>query len=470
MRSENLPHNSIYACLAPDLTGSRAFLAAVIWLLTFNFSAAIAFSAPADRSAGEKYDNKKRGFRLQVLAGWRHSKESGLVALETNDGLIAFSVDNGPFEKMTPEQFLMMHRVVHGPGSTLPMILQEKALVSGLPATKFTYATKEEGEPIRVWQIYVFSRSEEWHLYVSGPDELLRSPGNQRYREVQDLISSFQFLEPTLSRVRKGLWTATQAAEAGSSAPEFSGNTSRSASAAADNAKILIYAVIFGIMGGLVILSFYTTRRKHKRLLQPLQDVVGAAADELEGSYLSEENWLKGHFLGREVVFSIEQASEGKPSEFRVMVACQSPFIFGVRRKGASLVGQRITTGDPDVDKGFEISDLIGGTAKSLFGKILSMPSLAEGALDQNRKHIVAWLLDPEVKNTVRSLFLNRGIDSLIPGPFESDESRRTGSRIKATYYSYRKQNLDPNAVRAVLEEMSFLAQSLESRRAALAT
>ena len=102
-------------------------------------------------------------------------------------------------------------------------ISDEETVLSGLPARKTIYTLRVGSRVFREWRILVSSESEIWDLTVSGPEELWGSTDNPRYEEVQQLIVSFEFLEPVLARLKAGMPASatTTAAASRESGPRY---------------------------------------------------------------------------------------------------------------------------------------------------------------------------------------------------------------------------------------------------------
>ncbi len=175
----------------------------LLFLLIFIGSIALAPPALATTPQGKEFVHKKVGFRLQLPPGWRKKeikhggRAAGFVFSRSKD--LAVSLMWGP-------EFVM--NVVEQAYTLLPSyrkISEEEILLSGLPAKKTIYGMGEGNRVERRWRIEVSSEGEIWSLSVMGSEEVLGSPDNPRYQEVQQLIDSFEFLEPVLARLRAGL-------------------------------------------------------------------------------------------------------------------------------------------------------------------------------------------------------------------------------------------------------------------------
>lgn len=212
----------------------------------------------------------------------------------------------------------------------------------------------------------------------------------------------------------------------------------------------------------LVFLAWYTTRRKHKRLLIPLGELLDERSRGLEAATTGlEEAGMSGHVRGRAVTFSLrERDSADQPSQFTIALASGFPLLYQIKKRstfwGFSMPAskKRITTGDPDMDKQLCILDLCGGVGASLLDKVMRVPALPEEFLAENRSRVAKWVRQPEIKNTLISLFSRRRVSCLEP-----DELG-----LKALYSPYRRKDVDPANVGAVLADLEVLVRSLESQ------
>ena len=168
--------------------------------------------AQAAKPPGKRYVDKKAGFRLQLPPGWRKlkSKEirdpqlrSALAVFAPRDQRVTFVVQR-QVSNVSPEQFLTTIQNVFK-AIAFRKISEEVVVVSGLPARKLVFATPPKPEVEQMWMIFVLSKGEIWNLLVGGPERLFVLPEAARYQEVQQLVGSFEFLEPVLGRLKAGL-------------------------------------------------------------------------------------------------------------------------------------------------------------------------------------------------------------------------------------------------------------------------
>ncbi len=175
----------------------------LLFLLIFIGSIALAPPALATGAQGKEFVHKKAGFRVQLPPGWRkkkaeHSATFSLFIFSQSKDLVV-SLMRGS------EKALNLGEQLFALLPSYRKISEEEILLSGLPAKKTIYGFREGNKAERRWRIEVSSKGETWSLTVMGSEEILGSPDNPRYQEVQQLIDSFEFLEPVLARLRAGL-------------------------------------------------------------------------------------------------------------------------------------------------------------------------------------------------------------------------------------------------------------------------
>jgi hypothetical protein len=394
-------------------------------------------------------------FQLRLPPGWHKVPGTSLANYESADKKVSLSVDRTPFDKMTPDQFLKMHALMHGKDSPVPLMSEEPTSLSGLPAKKFVYFSKEGGKSTRAWQIFVFARHEEWHLYISGPEEFLRSEDDPHYRDAQAVITSFKFSDATLSRLVSDRWIPA------------SGNETNEPGER-EEPVFLIYGALAIVV--LVLLAFWTTRRKHARLLLPLAELLDEHEGETQGSFVDEADKVQGHYHGRYVSFVLEEGTRSAPrASFKVALSIRSrvPFMFAVRKKrstflGPGLPGDEVMAGDPKLDEKFGFSDVLGGD--NFFMRKLGL-SIPEQDRDKNRKDFQAWVKRPEIAPALESLIYTQGVTWLSSGS-DTDVLLPIGITspvLVAHLEGYRKKSLEPARVRGILDCLVTLASSLES-------
>lgn len=270
-----------------------------------------------------------------------------------------------------------------------------------------------------------------------------------------EMIGSFVFLELVPSKLTAGFWRPPLASLIGPLSQD-------------DKIKL----VVFGIIAVLVLLAWYTTKKKQERLLVHLSELLDERSGQPHTSFASETGELSGHFQGRGVRFSLQEGSRTSPSKFNITLSCEIPFMFAVKRKRIFLgisnppSGKLIETGDPELDRKFFFSDVIGGTGGRFTRMVMRLPAVPQEEHMEERQRFSAWIRDPEVKKTMDSLFYARRVDYLTPtsvlGPGEGPQGRGTG--LSASHYRYRRKELEVNNVRMVMEDLNVLARSLDSK------
>ena len=177
-----------------------------LWLLLG--AAYLAQPLPASPK-GKRYVNKKAGFRVQLPPGWRKikSKEipNALAAFAPKDKSVAVVVQRTAGTVNPRDAMAGIGKLLES--MSFRKISEEAAVVSGLPARKLVYATPPGREPGRMSYTLVFGQGEWWNLLATGPERLLVTPEEPRYQELQQLMGSFEFLEPVLGRLKAGLTT-----------------------------------------------------------------------------------------------------------------------------------------------------------------------------------------------------------------------------------------------------------------------
>ena len=185
---------------------AKAFIFISLWLF---FAAAYIPQALAGPPRGKRYVDKKAGFRVQLPPGWRKSKSKQLpknaLAFAPKDESVVFGVLRAGGSGNPRDTIARFDKIMEA--LSLRKISEEVAAVSGLPARKVRYAGQMEGKAARLSYTFVFGQGEVWILMVFGHERLLVTPEEPRYQELQQLMGSFEFLEPVLGRLKAGLTT-----------------------------------------------------------------------------------------------------------------------------------------------------------------------------------------------------------------------------------------------------------------------
>lgn len=153
---------------------------------------------------GREYVDKKAGFRLKVPAGWEKQKIQGMtVAFRGPRTVLSVGAE---MAGISPEEYLAATKR-NAPGSftNLRPVSEEEAVVGGLPARKLEYRWEANNAVLRGWFLVVLSQGEYWLLTVAGGDAAWPAEGSPEDAEIQGVIASFEFLEPTLSRLKAGV-------------------------------------------------------------------------------------------------------------------------------------------------------------------------------------------------------------------------------------------------------------------------
>ncbi len=208
----------------------------------------------------------------------------------------------------------------------------------------------------------------------------------------------------------------------------------------------LIVAVVVALAVGLgIYTSLHSTRIKHYRVSLALRKLLDEQSGEIQGSWWTGK--LEGHFRGRRVRFQLhESISQGETDPgFRITLSCSSPLFFEVRRKDPVLdtlfLGRKLEVGDRELDEKFRFSC---GKEKAV----------------ELRWQFIQWIQRPEVKRNVQLLLLGRDVHHR---ELKFDDKDRSIKSLEATYGLAREKYLDISNVRAVLESMGTLAESLET-------
>lgn len=185
-------------------------------------------AAPPQAKPGKEYINRKEGFRLRLPRGWRELKgDKVMSSLQAGPGNVvtAFESRHGSFhfivviEHLFPvptsqDQFDEFLVRLDQDFKDEPLISEGELTLSGLPARKVIYDHKTFGS--RDWVIRRLDKNELWQIrmypymdprdflraIISLPEEPRLSPENPGYQEAQQIVDSFEFLEPVLSRLK----------------------------------------------------------------------------------------------------------------------------------------------------------------------------------------------------------------------------------------------------------------------------
>ena len=191
----------------------------VLLLLLVCQGASSVMAAPP-RPEGKEYSDSRSGFRLHLPSGWEKKKDpAALAQFVSPDRRLLVMVLREQVPLSVEEYLIAMEQVWARSAPSYRKISEEEAAISGLPARKFVYTSTADQLLLRAWQIIILSRGEYWRLAALGPDEALRLSGSPAYEVLQGIISSFQFSEPVLARLKPGA-APTSPANRTPSAPE----------------------------------------------------------------------------------------------------------------------------------------------------------------------------------------------------------------------------------------------------------
>lgn len=174
-----------------------------IWILLAGL-AALLLPAPLRAAGGQEYVDKKAGFRMQVPAGWEKLKIQGMsVAFRGPKTAVTVTAE---MADISPEEYIAATKR-NAPGNLTKFrpLSEEEAVVGGLPARKLANRWEQNNAVFRGWVFVVLSKGEYWILTVVGGDAVWPAEGSPEEAEVLGVIASFEFLEPTLSRLKAGV-------------------------------------------------------------------------------------------------------------------------------------------------------------------------------------------------------------------------------------------------------------------------
>ena len=182
-------------------------------------------TASPQQTPGEEYVNRNEGFRLLLPPGWRKVEETTKrtegsvrtdISFEDGKGLLVTIVHVLPPGTLEGRCRFRQGPDVNGmwPSITMPGALSEEdILLSALPARK---VISNSPGPSRVWTIILFGQRDWWSLVLSAgalneeERERILASGSPGYEQFQQILSSFQFLEPVLGRLRTAAATAKE--------------------------------------------------------------------------------------------------------------------------------------------------------------------------------------------------------------------------------------------------------------------
>ncbi len=231
--------------------------------------------------------------------------------------------------------------------------------------------------------------------------------------------------------------------------------------------------VIAGFIG--LFLIWYFRGARHRAMLATLTPLFDEQSGEMQvaGPISGGEDHVRGHFEGREVVFSVREPVQGHESPlFRIVLGSQAtaPFVISVQRKilfGMVSQIQRgcvVKSGNRDLDKKYRITELMTltavGLSRWLFGSSRSSSDLQSGL----QRRLASWLQRGETLLGLDILFQSCGVDYLAtrieyPGNIELGASR---SGLTAVLRHYSKKQLEPENIKRILQVMDSLLRSTE--------
>jgi hypothetical protein len=157
----------------------------------------------AGANAGITYE-KKGEFRLVLPPGWRKSREDRKAHATIFQGPSGLSlwVSQG-HHAMSPQDFAdhMANLLSQIPG--FMMIGSEQVTFAGLPALKRQYVMPQgKTPPIRNYSFLTLTNDEYWIVRVYSEEKDWPAADSPEWKDVEMMLASFQFLEPTYSRLK----------------------------------------------------------------------------------------------------------------------------------------------------------------------------------------------------------------------------------------------------------------------------
>jgi hypothetical protein len=202
--------------------------------------------------------------------------------------------------------------------------------------------------------------------------------------------------------------------------------------------------VILLAAGFLLAFIYLTTRRQHRRLLQPLTQVLDEHSGEVRTeSFLAGSSHLAGQFQGRRVTLALAQSPGGSEKVFQIGLSGNSPLAFEITKGTFTYpsVGKRLKVGEAQLDKEFKFS--------------CSHPSGTDSG------NILAhWVMLPNVRGSIETLFHTHQIRGLHFMHFGNESGL---GALHVTYGGHRKKDASVANVERVLEIMTGLVYSLET-------
>ena len=231
------------------------------------------------------------------------------------------------------------------------------------------------------------------------------------------------------------------------------------------------------VISGLIalFLIWYFRGVRHRALLATLTPLFDEQSGEMQvaGPISGGEDHVRGHFGGREVLFSVKEPVRGHESPlFRIVLGSQAtaPFVIAVQRKmlfGIVSQIQRgcvVKTGNKDLDKKYRVTDLMVLTTAGVFRRLFGSSRTSDDLQSGLQRRLTSWLQRVETLEGFDILFRSCGVDYLAtrieyPGNIELGASR---SGLTALLRHYSKKQLDPENIKQILEEMDSLLRSAE--------
>lgn len=182
---------------------SAQSLRASIWILLAGL-ATLLLPAPLRAAEGQEYLDKKAGFRMHVPAGWEKLKNP--AATVTFHGPKTAVMVQAEVSAVSPEEYLAATKQQFRDHFTNFRVLsEEEAAIAGLPARKLDILWEQNNVTLRGMFFVVLSRGEYWLVSLMAAENLWPAAGSPEEAEAFGAVASFEFLEPTLSRVKAGV-------------------------------------------------------------------------------------------------------------------------------------------------------------------------------------------------------------------------------------------------------------------------
>ncbi len=160
------------------------------------------------QSPTSEYVNKEDGFHLQLPPGWREIKAPDsmkpklVVAFQSQDKSLSLAILHAAPLAASPEQVQLGMEERFAKDPSFRKVSEEQAVLSGLPARRLVFDKGLPDQPSHVWFVTVFGQKEGWALMFAAETSPMVAPGSPGYQQFQRILTSFEFLEPVLGRMK----------------------------------------------------------------------------------------------------------------------------------------------------------------------------------------------------------------------------------------------------------------------------